>query len=115
MEDCETGAGQRALLPCCSLAAPLSRPLRFCSLLHLRRPLPPLQCHPSAGQHERLLRSRPRRRTIHTALGARTLSETTASRPLAPQSLINDKGYAFLDIRTGAEYRSGNGLHWCAR
>ena len=23
-----------------------------------------------------------------------------------------DKGYTFLDIRTGAEYRSGNGLHW---
>ena len=23
-----------------------------------------------------------------------------------------DRGYTFLDIRTGAEYRSGNGLHW---
>ena len=23
-----------------------------------------------------------------------------------------DKGYTLLDIRTGAEYRSGNGLHW---
>ena len=30
------------------------------------------------------------------------------------QALINDKGYTFLDIRTGKEYRSGNGLHWCA-
>ena len=27
--------------------------------------------------------------------------------------MINDKGYTFLDIRTGKEYRSGNGLHWC--
>lgn len=31
------------------------------------------------------------------------------------QALINDKGYTFLDIRTSKEYRTGNGLHWCAR
>ena len=30
------------------------------------------------------------------------------------QALINDKGYVVLDIRTSAEYRKGNGLHWCA-
>jgi hypothetical protein len=26
--------------------------------------------------------------------------------------MINDRGYTFVDIRTGKEYRSGNGLHW---
>jgi hypothetical protein len=30
------------------------------------------------------------------------------------QDFINDKGYTFLDIRTGKEYRSGNKLHWRA-
>ena len=33
---------------------------------------------------------------------------------VSTQALVNDKGYTFLDIRTGKEYRSGNGLHWHA-
>ena len=37
-----------------------------------------------------------------------------AERGARVQSLINDKGYTFLDIRTGNEYRKGSGLHWCA-
>ena len=36
-----------------------------------------------------------------------------AERGARVQSLINDKGYTFLDIRTGNEYRKGSGLHWC--